>query len=333
MHTGKMQPGTRGALLLLVILITSALPATPQSPATQLPILAELKDGWNTLTPGGETSCAVDPDYRFFVRRAAPDRLVVFFQGGGACTDARTCDPDAGPTIDGGPAFKPTANVAPPPPTGIFDLSHPDNPFAGYSMVFVPYCTGDLHLGARDATYTIEDANGTRRFLVKHRGQVNAMSALEWTYANFPAAREIFVTGTSAGGYATPFYASVLARHYPRARVAGLGDAAGAIRGPGGAEPDGHRDIAGRGPRVGSSWGLPEVLRRHPGWEQYQGGLGIVDLYVGAAGTAPGLGLFQLDHAHDREQRMRYFIHFGDPDAEVFAALRANRHEISAAVP
>lgn len=59
----------------------------------------------------------------------------------------------------------------------------------------------------------------------------------------------------------------------------------------------------------------------------------IVDLYLGAAGAAPGLGLFQLDHAYDREQRMRYFIHFGEPDAEVFAALRANRREIGAAVP
>jgi hypothetical protein len=83
MHTCKMQPGTRGALLLL-ILIASALPASAQSPATQLPTFAELQDGWNTLTPGGETSCAVNPNYRFFVRRGTADRLLVFFQGGAA---------------------------------------------------------------------------------------------------------------------------------------------------------------------------------------------------------------------------------------------------------
>jgi hypothetical protein len=63
-----------------------------------------------------------------------------------------------------------------------------------------------------------------------------AMTALQWIYANIPTPREIFVTGTSAGGYATPFYASVLARHYPRARVAALSDAAGALRGPGSQE-------------------------------------------------------------------------------------------------
>lgn len=79
-----------------------------------------------------------------------------------------------------------------------------------------------------------------------------------------------------------------------------MGDAAGALRGPDSADPDRRRDIAERerGLRVGSSWGLPEVLRRHSGWEQYQGGPGIVDLYRGAAGAAPRLGLFQLDHAY-----------------------------------
>jgi hypothetical protein len=186
-----------------------------------------------------------------------------------------------------------------------------------------------VHLGARDTTYTNEDARGTRQFLIKHRGQANAMTALQWICTNFPAPRDIVVTGTSAGGYATPFYASVLARHYPRARVAGLSDAAGALRGPGNAQPDRRQGIT-----VPSPWGLPEVLRRHSGWERFQTTLpGIVDLYVTAAGAAPGLGLFQLDHAHDRRQRLRHRIHFGVPDPDVFAALRANRHDISAAVP
>ena len=32
---------------------------------------------------------------------------------------------------------------------GIFNLEHPDNPFAAYDMVVIPYCTGDVHLGTR----------------------------------------------------------------------------------------------------------------------------------------------------------------------------------------
>jgi hypothetical protein len=328
MNTCKTQPVIRRTLLLFVLVTTTHL-AAAQLPATQLPTFEELKDGWNTLTPGGETSCAVDPDYHFFVRRAAPDRVLVFFEGGGACTDGRSCDPDGQSAVDGRPTFKATVNVAPPPPAGIFDLGNPENPFAGYSMVFVSYCTGDVHLGARDTTYTNEDARGTRKFLIKHRGQVNAMSALQWIYANFPAPRHMFVTGTSAGGYATPFYASVLARHYPRSHVTALSDAAGALRGPGGAEPDQRQRLEDGGP-----WGLPDALRRHSGWDRFRNLLpGIVELSVTAAAAAPALALFQLDHAHDRQQRLRYLIHLGSPDADVFAGLRANRRDISAAAP
>ena len=60
---------------------------------------------------------------------------------------------------------------------------------------------------------------------------------------------------------------------------------------------------------------------------------GIVELSVAAAGAAPGLGLFQLDHAHDRQQRLRYLIHLGNAKADVVAGLRANRQDISGAVP
>jgi hypothetical protein len=326
MNTCRKKPVTPGVLLLL-ILISSAPPAAAQPPATPLPTFAELKDGWNTLAPGGETTCAVDPTYRFFVRRGAPDRVLVFFEGGGACMDARTCDPAGKATVGGEPQYKATANATPPPPAGIFDFTQPDNPFTEYSMVFVSYCTGDLHLGARDMTYTNKDARGTPQFVIKHRGQANAMTALRWIYANVPSPRGIFVTGTSAGGYATPFYASLLARHYPKARVVGLGDAAGAVRVPVSAEPDRRQ-----GTEEPSPWGLPAVLRRHSGWERYQVGTGNAALYATAAGAAPELGLFQLDHAHDRVQRERHSVAFGEPP-DVFAMLRANRREIAAAVP
>jgi hypothetical protein len=314
------------AALLLMVLVTSGGPVAATPPATQLAAFAQLKDGWNTLTPGGETSCAVDPDYRFFVRRAATDRVLVYFEGGGACSDGRSCDPDAATTPDGGRTYKPTAPTAPPPRRGIFDLAHPDNPFAEYSMVYVSYCTGDVHLGARDHTYTIEDARGPRQLLIKHRGQVNAMAALQWMYGNLPAPREIFVTGTSAGGYATPFYASMLARQYPRARVAGLSDASGALRVP-------DRTSDQRPLAEGAPWGMPEVLRRHSGWEQFEGRRGIVGLSIAAAIATPQLGLFQFDHAHDREQRRRHLTHLRQPDADVFASLQANRRDISVAVP
>ena len=33
--------------------------------------------------------------------------------------------------------------------SGVFDLDNPDNPVRDWTMVFMPYCTGDVHAGTR----------------------------------------------------------------------------------------------------------------------------------------------------------------------------------------
>ena len=54
------------------------------------------------------------------------------------------------------------------------------------------YCTGDVHLGDRDAPYTVSNDQGEKRqFTIHHRGQVNAMAVLKWVQANFVAARDL----------------------------------------------------------------------------------------------------------------------------------------------
>ena len=53
---------------------------------------------------------------------------------------------------------------------GIFDFDDAENPFAGYSFVYVPYCTGDVHLG--DATHEYSPD-----LTVEHGGWVNGDAA------------------------------------------------------------------------------------------------------------------------------------------------------------
>jgi hypothetical protein len=198
---------------------------------------------------------------------------------------------------------------------GIFEFANPENPFAGYSAVFVRYCTGDLHLGDRDATYTVKNDKGeSRPFQIHHRGQVNATAVLRWIHANFPAPREIFVSGTSGGSVPTPFYASALARNYPGARVVGLGYA------------QGHRSAE---MPVGetSRWGFPDVLRRHQGWEQFPAKWGPADFVITAARVVPRLQLFQFNHAHDAVTRS-YMQSAGNQNFDMLALLRANHREI-----
>ena len=134
-------------------------------PRAKLPAFTELADGWNGIVPGGETSCAVTRDFRFYALRGDPTRLLLYLTGGGACWNGRDCDPNAQDplyTSRVGPNREPGRF------RGILELRNPKNPFAGYSAVWVPACTGDVYLGDHDTTYTI--ANATVREMLSVLG-------------------------------------------------------------------------------------------------------------------------------------------------------------------
>jgi hypothetical protein len=305
-------------LLFLGFAAQGTAQATIPAERAELPPLAELDEGWNALHPEGETTCAHGDDFHFWARAADPSRLMVYLDGGGGCWDAETCDPE-------GEAFIFVSTVEPDRHpellSGIIDSDHPENPVSGYSMVVVPVCTGDAFLGDRDARYTLETESGeTRHFTIHHRGQTNTRVVMDWIQANFEEPREILVAGSSAGAVGTPFYASLLAQHYPAARVVGLGDDGGSwgTATTGGADP--------------GQWGTPEVLQRQPGWEGFHDALRVEHLYITAALSAPNLKLYQFDHAHDARQR--YYIELtGAENPDVLGHIRANRRTIRAQVP
>lgn len=283
-----------------------------------LPALSELDEGWNILHPGGETICAQGSEYLFFTRVADPKRLVVYLHGGGGCWDAETCDPnrEAG-------TYSSTVEPQRHPEelSGIFDLDHPNNPVATYSMIVLPVCTGDAFLGDRDIEYTLNTESGEKReFTIRHRGQTNTLAGFDWIYENFKNPEEIFIAGSSAGALGMPFYASLLAQHYPEARVVGLGDDSGS-----------YGTLVAQGANL-SSWGIPEVLQDHSGWGQITTAPGVEDLFVNAAQSAPNLELYQVDHANDRAQRF-YLKLANVEDENVSAHLRANRQIIKEQVP
>ena len=300
------------ALFLSCCALTASAQDPPRPKAAALPSFAELRTGWNVLRPSGETKCAKGGEYAFSVRPGEKDKLLVWFEGGGACWTAEECDRGFyTPQID--------VNATNSRNLGIFDQSNPANPFSGYSTVVVPYCTGDIHLGDRDTTYTLRNDRGERRqFTIHHRGQVNAMAVLRWVQETFPAPREIFVSGTSAGSYPSPFYASALARHYPQARVVALADAIG------------HRGLSVPAPD-NNVWGFPGVLRRHPGWERFPENWQPSDFFIAAARRAPRLQLFQFNHAHDGEARfrLRQLGRLDGGKADMVSLLRDEQREIT----
>jgi hypothetical protein len=169
-----------------------------------------------------------DPAFNFWARLGDPDKLVVYFDGGGACWDDITCSvprraDNVGESDGLYKAELLPENDDPRRMRGIFDLNNARNPVRDWTIVFVPYCTGDVHSGANTAQY--HDADTGEPFAIEHRGADNFRAVLAWMRANLHAPRQIFVTGSSAGAYGAATHYGRIRDAFPSGRAAFLGDA------------------------------------------------------------------------------------------------------------
>lgn len=166
---------------------------------------------WVRITTDGQTTCAFDTSYSFFYRPGASDDvLLLYFEGGGACWDWVSCSGlfDSSVSPDEVAGFR-----------GIFDQSNPRNPLRAAGSVFIPYCTGDVHIG--DATRQYGDST-TRP--VAHRGFRNVQAVLRWIGEQAFRPRLVVVAGTSAGSYGALFHLPSVEHTFPDARVLLLAD-------------------------------------------------------------------------------------------------------------
>jgi hypothetical protein len=157
--------------------------------------------------------------YSYFVKRGTVNKLLMYYEGGGACWDILTCGlaRTFKRTVGSGPV-----NVT----TGFANFNNPDNPFKDWNAVFVPYCTGDVHWGDRTVVY---DPLGLE-VEIHHKGFVNAQLGEKFAREHFVRPDQVFVTGSSAGAYGAIFNgAQLMERVYPSTAFATLGDAGNGI--------------------------------------------------------------------------------------------------------
>ncbi len=216
-------------ILIVFILLLLAIPLSFAQ--DDMPSLDDMSVGeWARIATGGDTMCARGEPYQFFVRPADSDKLLIHFQGGGACWDDVSCSVGNGFSEGGGvlgegvTLFKDNvvdgegqAYV-----NGIFDLENASNPVSDYNVVLVNYCTADIHYGSGDTTYT--DVVSGEEITVSHAGVANANAVLDWTFENFEAPSDVFITGCSAGAYGSIRHAPTIIDAYPDANSAQLGD-------------------------------------------------------------------------------------------------------------
>ena len=186
--------------------------STMITPPTQVSYLGQ------TLQP----ICSHGTPYAYWARRGTNNKLLVYYQGGGACWNYITCalslhDDDVNPAQDD-PALT---------TTGFADFSNPANPFKDWNVVFVSYCTGDIHFG--DSFQNYQQASSPD-VPIHHRGWINAQVVEKWAREHFVAPDELFITGSSAGAYGAIFNSSYLmSRTWPAARSFVLADAGNGV--------------------------------------------------------------------------------------------------------
>jgi hypothetical protein len=205
-------PAMRGRLRFFIVAATAALSLGLTADGGARDGVAHAA-GWVKVKAKGAI-CAHGTPYAFWARRASSSKLLIFFQGGGYCSSYASCSGTGYDSTVGGEYDRLSRTY------GIFDSSNPSNPFRNWSMVFVSYCTGDLHWGNHVQTYT----QGDKKITIRHKGFVNASLVLRWTYSHWRKPKTVLVSGCSAGSIGSAALAPYVIRHYPHARVNQLGD-------------------------------------------------------------------------------------------------------------
>ncbi len=140
--------------------------------------------------------CGNGSQYKFFVNYSEKsNNVAVVLEGGGACWDFASCS--------GGVRGAANANGIPDTHMDLIQFLNPlrrdeTNPMKDWSLVFVPYCTGDVHSGSKVATY--QNPDGGAPLTYKHVGRDNVQAIIGWMKGQFTTVPKLLVTGYSAGG-------------------------------------------------------------------------------------------------------------------------------------
>jgi hypothetical protein len=190
------------------------------------------RDTW-TWVPFPDAICA-DGSSSGIGLRTSPtgsEDLLVFLDGGGACWDYLTCvvlesvlvsrrhfgEPDLQARLGDVPGSILDRNTLPP---GLAEAN----------LVFVPYCTADVHGGDRRTTYSDPTGLGPSATF-EHRGHANVLAYLKRLGATFPSAGAVVLAGSSAGGFGAVVNYDAFRAYWPGARGVLLDDSGPALVG------------------------------------------------------------------------------------------------------
>jgi hypothetical protein len=244
---------------------------------------------------GSPTGIAINPSSR-------SNKLVILFEGGGACWEAAACYgiliPKTASHLDGFNEQTFTSQARP-----YFDnhwafqRTDATSLFNDATWVFVPYCTGDLHAGTQTTVYEA----GGQMATMHHVGAHNVDAMLAQIAPLAPS--EVFAMGISAGGFGAQLNWDRIAAAFPGVPTHLLADGAQLVPIESGRWstmkqrwaprfPDGCTDCATGMDKVAAHWHSAHASpgARYALMESLQDG--VLSLYFGY--DAPGMRTVSL---------------------------------------
>jgi hypothetical protein len=191
-------------------------------------------EGWLWYSVAN-TFCRDGSQNGVYVRHTASDKLLIYFEGGGACTTAGFCNFNPwsvnhiltgdGETVLGTALAVGEGRQQPGVYSfgilsGIFDPARSENPFADWNMVYVPYCTGDVHFGSNDAAMV--PGLETPQKMVGYKNTREFLSRIIPTFAS--KVTHVVATGASAGSFGAALNYSMISDSFPAAQVDAIMD-------------------------------------------------------------------------------------------------------------
>lgn len=202
---------------------------TPLDPANATALTPAAPAGWSWFPIEG-TQCRDGSGTGMFVRFTDSDKLLIYFEGGGACSNNGYCNfnpPNIGSVLSGnGETVLGTAlGVVPGRQqpgvfeggviAGIFDNTNAANPFQNWNMVYIPYCTGDVHFGTNESG-TVPGLATPQKF-VGYRNTQKFVGHIVPTFKD--KVDYVMATGASAGSFGAALNYSMMQDAFGEVRV------------------------------------------------------------------------------------------------------------------
>lgn len=161
---------------------------------------------WSVIEPEGAIS-STGGEWRGFFGEGDPDRVIVYFHGGGLSMNEYMAARSFGA---GGGFYADNSSADMSREFGIIEDCD-ENPFREWTVLGLTYSTGDAFVGRSEFPYT--SIHGTSRILY-HKGYDNYSAFMRCVRGRLGDVRELVICGFSAGGFATALLADDIITNY-----------------------------------------------------------------------------------------------------------------------